>query len=445
MTIEKNPKYQASLDLYEKAELLFPFGVQLLSRSPHLSAFGQAPIYYDHAKDGHFWDVDGNEFIDYSMGAGPVLLGYCYDPVDRAVKAQIDRGVIGTMNNALEISFAEKMCEMVPCAEMIKICKGGGEADAIAVRIARGYTGRNVAVFCGYHGWFDWYLAANLDADNRLDEHLRPGILPKGVPNTLTGTSVPFEYNNVDSLREALDANKGNVACIVLEVTRSTSPKPGFIEAVRSLADEHRCVLIFDEVVTGFRCAPGGAQELFGVTPDLATYGKAVGNGYPLAAVAGKREIMESQYDNFISSTCYSETASLAAGLATLNEITNKPVLQTLAERGGRLKAGVEELARTHDLRTKVYGYDYYFGVGFDYGEDTGRISTLFMQEMTARGVYMTCAFYNCYTHTDEDVEKTLAAIDESFAVMTHAINNNRVDDVLKAPERKVVFKRRLA
>jgi glutamate-1-semialdehyde aminotransferase len=445
MTIEKNSKYQRSLASYGKAESLFPFGVQLLSRSPQLSAFGQAPIYFDHAKDGHFWDVDGNEFIDLSMGCGPIILGYAYEPVDSAAKAQIDRGVLGSTNNEIEIKFAEKVCEMVPCAEMIKICKGGGEADSIAVRMARGYTGRDVVVFCGYHGWFDWYLAANLEADDRLDEHLRPGILPKGVPGVLAGTSVPFEYNNLESLRAALKANQGKVACIVLEATREQIPAPGFLETVRALADEHDCLLIFDEVVTGFRIAPGGAQEHFGVTPDLATFGKAVANGYPLAVVAGRKSILATQFDNFISSTYYSETVSLAAGLATLNEITEKPVLKTVAATGKKVMAGLEDLARSHGLQVQIRGHDYMFNAGFDYGSDTGRVSTLFMQEMAARGVYVTGHFYFCYTHTAEDVDKVLAATDETFGVMAEAINGNRIDDVLKAPERKVVFKRRLA
>jgi len=439
-----NPKYSRSLDLYARAENLFPFGVQLLSRSPHLSAFGQAPIYFDRAKDGHFWDVDGNEFVDLSMGCGPVILGYCYGPVDAAVKAQIDRGVIGSVNHELELAFAEKMCAMVPCAEMIKICKGGGEANAIAVRLARGYTGKDLVCFCGYHGWYDWYIAANLDAADRLDEHLRPGLLPKGVPAALAGTAVPFAYNDIDSLRRALETHVGKVACIVLEPTRATAPAPGYFEQVRALADEHGALLIFDEVVTGFRMAPGGAQEHYGVTPDLAAFGKAVANGYPLAVVAGRHEIMASQYDNFISSTYYGETVSLAAGLATLSEMTAKPVLQTVNATGEAMMKGFSELAQKHLVRASVNGYGFQFMVGFDYGADTGRVATLFMQEMAARGVLATGRHYTCYTHSEGDVQKVLAAADQSFEIMAGAIAQNRIDDVLRAPERKVVFKRRL-
>ena len=437
-------KYQRSLDLYARAEELFPFGVQLLSRSPHLSAFGQAPIYYQSAKNGHFRDVDGNEFIDLSMGCGPVILGYCYEAVDNAVKAQIDRGVIGSTNNELEILFAEKFCSMVPCAEMIKICKGGGEANAIAVRMARGYTGRDVVLFCGYHGWYDWYISANLEAENRLDEHLRPGILPKGVPSALAGTAIPFAYSDIESLENTLAAHAGKVACIVLEPTRSTPPVPGYFEQVRALADAHDCLLIFDEVVTGFRMAPGGAQQHYGVTPDLAAFGKAVANGYPLAVVGGRKEIMASQYDNFISSTYYSETVSLAAGLATLNEITGKPVLQTINTTGEAMMNGLAEAARKHALRSHVRGYGFHFDVGFDYGTDTGRVATLFMQEMAARGVYSLGRCYVCYTHSDADVQQVLAAADESFEVISQVVTENRIDEMLRAPERKVVFKRRL-
>jgi glutamate-1-semialdehyde aminotransferase len=437
-------QYQRSLDLYARAEELFPFGVQLLSRSPHLSAFGQAPIYFERAKDGHFRDVDGNEFIDLSMGCGPVILGYCYEAVDNAAKAQIDRGVIGTTNNELEILFAEKFCSMAPCAEMIKICKGGGEANAIAVRMARGYTGRDVVLFCGYHGWYDWYISANLEADNRLDEHLRPGILPKGVPAALAGTAIPFAYNDIQSLENALAAHAGKVACIVLEPTRSTPPAPGYFEQVRALADAHACVLIFDEVVTGFRMAAGGAQAHYGVTPDLAAFGKATANGYPLAVVGGSKEIMATQYDNFISSTYYSETVSLAAGLATLTEMTDKPVLQTINATGEAMMQGLTELVQKHALRAEVRGYGFHFDLVFDYGADTGRVATLYMQEMAARGVYTLGRNYICYTHSEADVQQVLAAAEESLAIIATAIGENRLDGLLHAPERKMVFKRRL-
>ena len=283
--ITSNSKFNKSKALYDQACELFPYGTQLFSRRPELGAFGQAPIYFDHAKDAHFWDIDGNEFIDTAMGVGPVILGYCYESVDQTVKEQIEKGVLGSINHKLEIDVAQAITEMVPCAEMIKFCKSGGEADAVAVRIARGYTGKDKVVFCGYHGWHDWYLAANLESDSSLDRHLLPGLAPKGVPVSLARTCLPFEYNNLDQLESVLKNNSGQVACIIMEATRFKKPEPGFLEGVRQLADKHDCLLIFDEVITGFRMSAGGAQEFFGVTPDLATFAKAIANGYSLAAV----------------------------------------------------------------------------------------------------------------------------------------------------------------
>ena len=437
-----DPKYARSMELYSQAERLFPYGTQLFSRRPELGPFGHAPIYFDRAKNGHFWDVDGNEFIDTGMGVGPVVLGHCYDAVDEAARQQIGRGVLGSINNAIEIQVAKAVCEMVPCAEMVKFGKSGGEVDAMAVRIARGYTGKDIVAFCGYHGWHDWYLAANLESPSTLNEHLRPGITSKGVPSVLAGTAVPFEYNNLDSLSDVLNRHRDQVACIIMEATRFKHPKAGFLAGVRQLADEHKCVLIFDEVVTGFRMAPGGAQELYGVTPDLATFAKAIANGYPLAAVAGKEEIMASQADNFISSSYWSDTVSLAAGMATLNEIRRKPVIPTLQSIGKRLIDGLEELAGRHRLNVSVEGHEADFVLSFDYGPLTGKVVTLFMQEMIGRGVYIVGSLYTCFTHTDEDVQKILAEADDVFGILARAIEKDEIDVHLKAPERQVGFRR---
>ncbi|MBN2455008.1 MAG: aminotransferase class III-fold pyridoxal phosphate-dependent enzyme [Sedimentisphaerales bacterium] len=437
-----NKKFNGSVELYKRARELFPYGTQLFSRRPELYALGQAPIYFERAKHGHFWDVDGNEFIDTCMGIGPVTLGYCYEPIDAAAKAQIDKGVIGTVNNELEIQVADLMVEMVLCAEMIKFCKSGGGADAIAVRIARGYTGKDVVLFCGYHGWHDWYISANLKSESTLNEHLMPGISTKGVPSALVRTCIPFQYNNLDSLRDTLKRFEGKVACIIMEATRFKHPDEGYLEGVRQLADEHKCVLIFDEVVTGFRQALGGAQQYYGVTPDLATFGKGIANGYPLAAVAGKKEIMASQYDNFISSTYYSDTVSLAAGLATLNELKTKPVIETMKRTGKKITAGLQELIEKHKIKAGINGHSNHFVMAFDYGEQTNKVSTLFTQEMVARGVYCSGMFYICYTHTQQDVEKILAAADETFGILSKGIEQEQIDELLKAPVRQLGFKR---
>lgn len=437
-----HPKFNRSAELYQQARRLFPYGTQLFSRRPELGAFGQAPIYFERSKNAHFWDVDGNEFIDTAMGVGPVILGYGYDKVDNAVKAQIDRGVLGSLNNALEIDVAQTIVDMVPCAEMVKFCKSGGEADAIAVRIARGYTGKEKVLFCGYHGWHDWYLAANLESASSLDQHLLPGLSPKGVPPSLSGTILPFEYNNLDQLNVLLKENAGEVACIIMEPTRFKQPDKGFLKGVRQLADEHNCLLIFDEVITGFRMAKGGAQQFFGVTPDLATFAKAMANGYPLAAVAGSREIMQSQADNFISSTYWSDTVSLAAGFATLDEIKNKPVIETINKTGQTLVSHLKQTAQKYALKVDVAGHGFDFTLIFNYGALSNKVMTLFIQEMVARGIYTNGVFYPCYTHTSDDVQKILSAADEAFALLKQGIEKNRIDQLLKAPERRAGFRR---
>ncbi|MEN8230095.1 MAG: aminotransferase class III-fold pyridoxal phosphate-dependent enzyme [Bacteroidota bacterium] len=434
--------YKQSYKLYREAKQLFPYGTQLFSRRPELGAYGQAPIYFEKMKDAHFWDVDGNEFIDTAMGIGPVILGYGYDKVDHAVKNQIDKGVLGSINNELEIEVAQAMVEMVPCAEMVKFCKSGGEADAIAVRMARAHTGREKVLFCGYHGWHDWYLAANLGSDSTLDTHLLPGLNPKGVPASLEGTCLPFEYNNLEQLESVLKENAGEVACIIMEPTRNKQPGAGFLEGVRQLADEHKCLLIFDEVITGFRMSNGGAQAYYDVTPDLATFAKAMANGYSLAAVTGRREIMEKQADNFISSTYWSDSTALAAGLATLTEIRNEPVIETLKRTGRLLMTHIEQLAQKHELKVDIPGHGSWFSLGFNYGEDTSKIMTLFIQEMIARGIYTISVFYMSYTHTSGDIERIRQAIDEVFELIKEGIQNDRVDKLLRCPVRQIGFKR---
>lgn len=440
--IHSNSKYKYSSKLYGEARKLFPYGTQLFSRRPELGALGQTPIYFEKMKNAHFWDVDGNEFIDTAMGIGPVILGYAYDKVDNAVKKQIDKGVLGSINNSLEIELAQTIVDMVSSAEMVKFCKSGGEADAIAVRIARGYTGKEKVLFCGYHGWHDWYLAANLESDSSLDQHLLPGLNPKGVPESLSGTCLPFEYNNLDQLNSLLKKNEGEVACIIMESTRFMQPDKGFLEGVRQLADEYKCVLIFDEVITGFRMSKGGAQEYYGVTPDLSTFAKAIANGYPLAAVVGQRKIMETQADNFISSTYWSDCTSLAAGLATLNEINNKPVIETINKIGHTLISHMRQMAQEHDIAVDVLGHGFDFTMNFNYVDDSAEIMTLFIQEMVARGIYTNGVFYPCFTHTSEDVEKIMLAIDEVFSLLKHGIEKNEIDQLLKAPVRQTGFRR---
>ncbi|MGD9498069.1 MAG: aspartate aminotransferase family protein, partial [Armatimonadota bacterium] len=331
------PDIRRSLALYERALQIIPGGTQLFSRRPERFAPGVCPPYVTHAQGTRVWDLDGNEYIDFLCGVGPVILGHGYPRVTEAVIAQLRRGSALSANHPVEVELAELLIETIPCAEMVRFCKAGGTADEMAVRIARGHTGRDKVLFCGYHGWHDWYLAANLADDATLDGHLLPGLDIRGVPRGLRGTAIPFAYNDLQSLRAALEENRGEVAAIIMEPARTDMPAPGFLEGVRALADEHDAVLIFDEIITGFRLAMGGAQERFGVVPDLATFGKAISNGHPIAAVCGRREVMADAATMFISSTYYSDAPGLAAAVATITELRERVALTHIHAMGQML------------------------------------------------------------------------------------------------------------
>ena len=305
-----------SMALYRKAEQLIPGVAQLISRRPTRRAFGVSPVYGARAKGCRIWDIDGNEYVDWMSAVGPIILGYADEVVDRAVKEQIDRGSIYSLLTEASVELAELLVRLIPSAEMVRYAKGGGEACAVAVRIARGVTGRDRVLFCGYHGWHDWYQSANL-GNEKLQQHLFSGIEPTGIPRVLEGTAVPFEYGDNNMLEDLLEEHEGEVACIIMEPMRSEMPPEGYLEGVRDLATRHGVILIFDEVSCGFRVALGGAQELTGVTPDMTALAKGISNGYPMGAVVGKREVMAPAAQMFISSAYWDDNVGIVAALTT--------------------------------------------------------------------------------------------------------------------------------
>jgi glutamate-1-semialdehyde 2,1-aminomutase len=409
-----------SNELYQHALELMPGGTQLFSRRAERFVPGVTPMYLSRASGVHVWDIDGNEYLDFCMGCGPVILGHAHPAVTAAVSEQLSRGNCLTVNHPLEVWLAEALIELVPCAEMVRFAKTGGETNAIALRIARGVTGRDKVAFCGYHGWHDWYLAANLTNSDTLNTHLLPDLDTRGVPRALAGTTLPFEYNNLDSLRAVLEANRGEVAGIIMEACRSKAPDSGFLEGVRALADEHGALLIFDEIVTGFRIALGGAQEYFGVTPDLCTFAKALSNGIPLGAVCGRREFMEPAATMFISSTYFSDALGLAAGVTTLQVLRDEPVIEHLWQAGQRLMDGLRELAVKHALPLEVHGYppNHHLTFAVDDSDLKTIMTTVFLQEMTRRGMLVMMGNYMSYAHTDEDLDRYLQAADEAMAIV---------------------------
>ena len=428
--------------LFEKAQQLIAGQTQLLSRHPSLHAFGVSPIYAERAEGCRFTDVDGNEFLDMAGGTGVIYLGYCHPEVDAAAIAQIKKGVEYAVNSPLELQLAEMLIEVVPCAEMVRYAKGGGDADAVAVRIARAYTGRDKVLFCGYHGWHDWYLAANLEDPQRLDTHLLAGTPCAGVPRALAGTAVPFAYNDLDDLQRKLEANRGEVACVIMEAARSLQPAPGFLEGVRELCDAHEVVLIFDEVVTGFRYARGGAQEYFSVTPDMATFGKAVGNGYPIAVIAGRREVMRAVETSFVSSSYWSEAPSMAAAIAIQRIIRKDDVISHIWKMGEKCQEGIRKLSRDADAPFTVNGLPPVFPLGLQV-DNPAPYKTLITQEMARRGIHMPGQVYIMAAHTAEDIDTVLAALEEVVPILRKALERGSVEGLLEVPVARPVFRRR--
>ena len=415
--------------IWQDAQHYIPWGTNLLARHPLRYVNGVYPKFAAKAKGCYLWDVDGNRYVDFAMGHGPFLLGYADDTVDTAVIEQIKNGTVYTFMHPLETEVARLLVDTIPCAEMVRFAKTGGEADAIAIRVSRGHTGRDKVLFCGYHGWHDWYLSANLLDSAALNAGLVPGISTRGVPRGLAGTCIPFEYNNIDSLKRALEANRGQVAAVIMEPCRGWLPTDGFLEKVRDLTANENVLLIFDEVVTGFRFAPGGAQEHFGVTPDMAVFGKAMANGYPQAAIVGRREIMASIDDMFISSMFWGDTIGLAAAKANLHEIANRDAITNVWKKGEYYQRRVRELAQKFDVPYHLQGLPPVSYIKFDHEDPTTarQLNLLFMQEMIERGFIVAGLFYFCDAHTDQIIDDSLAATEEVLAIIQDAMQKGDI------------------
>lgn len=411
--------------LYQEALERIPGGTQLISRRPQLYSPGLTPPYVSRGKGARFWDLDGNAYLDLMMCVGASILGYADDAVDAAVVAQIRNGTAFSVSSPLEVELARELAAVIPCAEMVRYCKGGGEANAIAVRIARGVTGRDKVLFCGYHGWHDWYLAANLESDETLDTHLLPGIRPQGVPQSLAGTALPFRYNDLASLEAQLERHRGQIACIIMEPARGASlPAPGFLEGVRQLATAHGAVLIFDEVVTGFRLAPGGAQERFGVVPDMATYAKAISNGYAMGAVVGRREVMQAAAEMFISSTYWSDAVGLAASLATIRELRRRNVPARIGAFGQAFQDLFNGLAEEHGVPLYATGLPQLIGIGYKDLDPALRrpLKDYYVQELTRRGIFGSLSVNPCAAHGDAELAEIEQALREIFPLLRTAL-----------------------
>lgn len=421
-------------ELYERARRRIPGGTQLLSKRPELLLPEQWPSYYSRTSGVEVWDLDGVRYIDMiSGGIGACVLGYADPDVDRAVHQAIEAGTMSHLNCPEEVELADLLCELHPWAEMVRYGRCGGEAMAIAVRIARARTRRDKVAFCGYHGWHDWYLAANLASEDALGGHLLSGLEPAGVPRGLAGTALPFHYNQIEGLEEIVAAHRDELAAIVMEPVRSYEPAPGFLERVKELSRETGAVLIFDEVTSGFRMNTGGMHLLYGTMPDMAVFAKGMSNGYPMAAIIGRAEVMEAAQESFISSTYWTEKIGPVAALATIRKHRRENVPAHLAEVGEMMREGWRDAARTSGLSITVTGVPALTYFSFNY-PNAQAIRTLFTQMMLERGYLATNAFYATYAHKPEHMKSYAAEVSEVFAELARAVESNRVEELLKGP-----------
>ena len=424
-------RFDRSIDYLARAERVIPLGSQTFSKSRTQWPHGVSPHFITRANGSRAWDLDGNEYIDFVNSLASVTLGYNDPDVTRAVSEQLQSGVIFTLAHPIETEVAELICELVPCAEMVRFGKNGSDATAGAVRLARAFTGRDHVAVCGYHGWQDWYIGST----GRR----------RGVPKATQDLTHTFGYNNLESLRALLEANPDGFAAVILEPMNVVDPAPGFLEGVKALAHQHGALLVFDETITGFRFAKGGAQELFGVTPDLATFGKGLANGYPVSALAGRREVMKLMEEIFFSFTFGGEALSLAAAKATLLKLKTEPVVSQLVARGTRIMDGLQAIIKANDLDDvfSVSGHPTwsFLNMRDARGASSFEIKTLWMQEMIQRG-FLTYGTHNIsYAHTPEDVEALLGAYIEVLPLVGRALDSGDLRASLRCEPLVPLFK----
>ncbi len=427
--------------LWKRAKEIIPGGNMLLSKRSEMFLPEQWPSYFSKTKGCSVWDLDGVEYRDMSlMGVGTNTLGYSHPEVDAAVMATVQAGNMSTLNCPEEVALAEKLIELHPWAEMVRLARSGGEANAIAVRIARAASGRDEIAICGYHGWHDWYLATNLGNEKGLDGHLLPGLDPNGVPRALLGTVHPFEYNNLPQLEALLDQHP--IGVIKMEVSRNAGPAPGFLEEIRALATARGIVLVFDECTSGFRETFGGLHKKYGVEPDLAIFGKALGNGYAVTAVIGRRSVMDAAQTSFISSTFWTERIGPSAAVKTLDVMAEVKSWEAITAIGHKVRAGWQAAADAHGLKIAIAGLPSLSTYAFQ-SKTALEYKTLVTQEMLAKGWLASTNCYASMAHTDAILSDYFADLDGVFALIAECEHGGRkVAELLKGPVCHAGFKR---
>lgn len=422
--------------LWERASGLIPAGTQTLSKGPDQFVRGVTPKYLRSGKGCRVTDVDGHTYIDYPLALGPILLGYDYPAVTEAVIRQVREGTTFTLMHPLEVEVAELLASLIPCAEMVRFGKNGADVTSAAVKAARAYTGRDHIAYCGYHGCQDWYAVTT--------------PRNKGIPAVLGDFMHPFTYNRLDTLEKIFDERPGEVACVIMEVpTTAPAIDPGtgrnFLQRAVEIAHANGAVFILDEIVTGFRYSLGGAQELYDFTPDLATFGKGMANGFAISAVAGKREVMKEFDEVFFSMTYSGDTVGLAAAKATIGELTTRPVLPHIWEMGRRLHDGINSRAREIGVDFSITGDPPRSGICArnERGEEDLLLKSVFMQETVKRGVLFGGPVFISFSHSPKDIDETIEACAESLEYLKRAVDSGDPAGFLEGEPVGVVFRKR--
>jgi glutamate-1-semialdehyde 2,1-aminomutase len=426
--------------LWKRAKQIIPGGNMLLSKRAEMFLPEQWPAYFSKAKGCKVWDLDGKEYIDMSiMGIGTNILGYGHPEVDEAVIKTVAAGNMSTLNCPEEVYLAEKLIELHPWADMVRLARSGGEANAIAIRIARAASGKDNVAFCGYHGWHDWYLSANLGDEKNLAGHLLPGLAPNGVPQSLRGTVFPFKYNNFAELEALVIAH--DIGVIKMEVVRNQEPQDNFLHKVRQLATDRGIVLIFDECTSGFRETFGGLHKKYGVEPDMAMFGKALGNGYAITATIGRREVMEAAQTTFISSTFWTERIGPTAGIKTLEVMERVRSWDQITQTGKQIASKWQSLGDKYQIPMRVFGMPALIKFAFE-SPNALAYKTLITQEMLGKGYLAGNSVYVCTEHTPEIVNGFIEALDPIFALIQECEQGRDVMGLLKGPICHSEFKR---
>jgi glutamate-1-semialdehyde aminotransferase len=430
--MDKND-FKNSEALLQRALRVTPVGAQTYSKSHRYLSGPVRPCFLDWGHNGHVWDVDGNEFVDFVLGLGAVILGYNNPEVNEAIVRQLEKGISFSQATRLEVELAERLVEILPCAEQVRFLKNGGDATTAAVRLARAATGRDRIACCGYHGMHDWYIGAT--------------ALHRGVPQAVRELTSTFAYNDLANLQAVLEGHPGEFAAVILEPVQQEGPADGYLEAAKRLTHQHGAVLVFDEVVSGFRIALGGAQERYGVHPDLVAVGKAMANGMPLSAVAGKTDLLGLIEEGvFVSTTFGGETLSLAAALKTVEILSRTDSMEQLWDLSTMLFDGAKQRVRNNALGhvMKPFGLAPHAGFVFT---DTGAIRSeqllsIYQQRLLKKGILSLGVNNVCLSHTDADIERHLAALDGALEGVAQAVERQQVAGLLEDPPIQPVFPR---